>query len=159
MDKSTVEKVRQRMNLNIAYFLTNYALIAAGTCVVVILMHPRMIIFSSIVYALWKLHNVMVKDNVPLIVMEKDVGKYLTVEVRTKILYAITLWVTVFYCLRPSLLATSLTLTLTLSHAVMRDPKQFGSGRVLETNKDNYSDDENDDSSGSEVMVEKMDTV
>lgn len=159
MDKSTIEKVTQRVNLNIAYFLTNYALIAAGTCVVVILMHPIMIIFSTIVYAFWKVHSVMVKDSVPLIIMEKDVGQYLTVEVRTKILYIITLWVVACYCLTPFLLATSLTALMVFTHAVMRDPKQVESGRGLAAHKDNDSDDENDDSSGgSEVMVEKMDS-
>jgi hypothetical protein len=42
----------------------------------------------------------------------------------------------------------------------MRDPKQVESGRVLDTYKGNDSEEDNDDSSGSEVMVEKTgDTV
>jgi hypothetical protein len=160
MDKSTVEKIKQRVNLNIAYFLTNYALIAAVICAMISLMHPKMIIYSAIVCAFWKVHNIMVQASIALIVMDKDIGRFLPVEVRTKILYAITLWVTMFYCLTPFLLATSLTLTLTLSHAVMRDPKQVESGRVLDTYKGNDSEEDNDDSSGSEVMVEKTgDTV
>lgn len=167
MDKNTLEKVRQRVGLNTAYFLTNYSLIAAGTCVVVVLLHPRMIFYSAVMYILWKMHNVMVRDNIPLIVMGKDMGRYLTVEVRTKILYFFTLWVVVFYCLIPFLLATGLTAFMVLSHALLRDPKQIESGRGISTYKDNDSDDDNDnyndngddgndDSSGSGVMVEKI---
>lgn len=158
MDKNTLEKVKQRVGLNTAYFLTNYSLIATGTFVVVVLLHPMMILYSVVVYFLWKVHNVMVNDNIPLVVMGKDIGQYVTVEMRTKILYFFTLWVVVFYCLKPFLLATGLTALMVTTHALMRDPKQIETGRgVLSYCKDNDSDDDgNDDSSGSEVMVEKM---
>jgi hypothetical protein len=161
MDKNTLEKVKQRVGLNTAYFLTNYALIASGTCVVVVLLHPKMIFYSIIMYLLWKAHNVMVNDHIPLVVMGKDIGQYVTVEVRTKILYVFTLWVVVLYCLKPFLLATGLTCLMVISHALLRDPKQIETGRSMSYYKDNDSDndidnDENDDSSGSEVIVEKM---
>lgn len=162
MDKNTLEKVKQRVNLNTAYFLTNYSLIATGTFVVVVLLHPMMILYSVIVYFLWKMHNIMVKDNIPLLVMGKDMGQYVTVEMRTKILYFVTLWVVVFYCLIPFLLATGLTALMVITHALLRDPKQIETGRsALSYCKDNDSDDDNDDdgnddSSGSEVMVDKM---
>jgi PRA1 family protein. len=160
LDKNTLEKVKQRVGLNTAYFLTNYTLIATGTFVVVVLLHPMMILCSVFVYLLWKVHNVMVNDNIPLVVMGKDIGQYLTVEMRTKILYFLTLWVVVFYCLIPFLLATGLTALMVMTHALLRDPKQIETGRgtVSSYYKDNDSDDDddvNDDSSGSEVMVEK----
>lgn len=158
MDKYTAEKVKNRIELNFAYFISNYALIAAGTATVVILMHPKMIIYSGIVYSLWKLHTVAVEKNIPLVVGGKDIGQYLTVEIRTKLLYAITLWVVAIYCLRPFLLATVLTFLMIAAHAVMRDPKQIEGSRSMSSYKDADSDDEND-SSGSEVMVDKMDSV
>lgn len=157
MDKSTVEKIRQRFDLNFAYFISNYALIAAGTCIVVILLHPKMIIYSCIVYAFWKAHNIMVKENIPLIVMEKDIGQYVSVEARTKILYAITCWVVVMYCLKPFLLASGLTLLMVATHAIMRDPKQIENAKSCISYKDE-SDDENY-SSGSEVLVENFDST
>lgn len=165
IDKHTAEKVKQRVDLNFAYFMTNYALIAAGTTVVVILMHPKMIIYSAVVLSLWKIHNVVVEHNIPLVVMGNriDVGRYpyLTVEVRTKLLYGITLWVVVLYCLRPFLLATGLTTLMVAAHAMMRDPKQLEGTRYSTTAAavSSYKDIDSDDSSGSEVIVEKIDSV
>jgi hypothetical protein len=153
MDKYTAEKVKNRVDLNFAYFISNYALIAAGTYCVVILLHPKMIIYSAIVYFLWKIHNVTVENNTPLIVIGVDIGRYLNVEIRTKLLYVITLWVVAFICLRPFLLATGLTFLMVAAHAMMRDPKQIEGSRLM-----SYKDD-SDDSSGSEVMVEKIDSV
>ena len=170
IDKHTAEKVKQRVDLNFAYFMTNYALIAAGTTVVVILMHPKMIIYSAVVLSLWKIHNVVVEHNIPLVVMGNDVGRYpyLTVEVRTKLLYGITLWVVVVYCLRPFLLATGLTTLMVAAHAMMRDPKQLEGTRYTSITSSSssaaaavssYKDIDSDDSSGSEVIVEKIDSV
>ena len=144
-----------------AFFLTNYAVIAFGTFIVVVLLHPKMIIYSAIVYAMWKTHNVMVRDNIPMVIGGKDIGQYLTVEIRTKILYLLTLWVVIMYCLKPFLSAFIISAVIITCHAILRDPKQVESNRtktIHSTYKDSDSDDENN-SSGSEVMVEKMDTV
>jgi len=157
MDKTTVEKVKRRVDLNFAYFLTNYALIAAGTCVVVILMHPMMIIYSVIVYSFWKAHTIMVKNNIPLVVFDKDVGQYLSVEIRTKLLYVVTLWVVIMYCLMPFLAASGLTFLMVFTHAVMRDPKQIESGKA--SYKNDSDDEHSGGSDGSEVMVESIDNV
>lgn len=161
MDKNTAEKFKQRVSLNMAFFLTNYAVIAVGTFIVVVLLHPKMIIYSAIVYAMWKTHNVMVRDNIPMVIGGKDIGQYLTVEIRTKILYLLTLWVVIMYCLKPFLSAFIISSLIITSHAILRDPKQVESNRtksIHSTYKDSDSDDENN-SSGSEVMVERMDTV
>jgi len=128
-------------------------------------MHPKMIIYSAVVLSLWKIHNVVVEHNIPLVVMGNriDVGRYpyLTVEVRTKLLYGITLWVVVLYCLRPFLLATGLTTLMVAAHAMMRDPKQLEGTRYSTTAAavSSYKDIDSDDSSGSEVIVEKIDSV
>ncbi len=156
MDKYTAEKVQNRVDLNLAYFISNYALIAAGTYCVVILLHPKMIIYSAAVYFLWKVHKVAAETSTPLVVMGKDIGSYISVDVRTKILYALTTWVVTFYCLKPFLLASGLALLMIAAHAIMRDPKQIEGTRLISFSGE--SDDEND-SSGSEVMVEKIDSV
>ena len=85
-DKNTAEKVSQRLTLNFNYFISNYAMIFAGTCVIVTLMHPGMIIYSALVYFLWQGHKAMIDSRTRLILMEKDIGNYITVERREKVL-------------------------------------------------------------------------
>mmetsp|Transcript_19779 Transcript_19779/g.22911 ORF Transcript_19779/g.22911 Transcript_19779/m.22911 type:complete len:242 (+) Transcript_19779:120-845(+) len=158
-DKTTAEKVTQRMSLNFAYFLSNYAMIFVMVFVIITLLHPAMIIYSGIVCFLWKAHNVMVKSNIPLVVMEKDIGKYITVDVRTKILYLITLWVVIAYCFKPFIIVVSLTGLLVLSHAFMRDPKHIESSRHYSDDDSIQSSGDEGGSSGSEVVVNKSDAV
>mmetsp|Transcript_3141 Transcript_3141/g.4580 ORF Transcript_3141/g.4580 Transcript_3141/m.4580 type:complete len:259 (+) Transcript_3141:171-947(+) len=170
LDKNTAEKVSQRITLNFSYFLSNYAMIFIGTCIIVTLMHPAMIIYSSVVYFLWKGHKIMVENQTPLVVGGKDVGQYVTVELRTRILYIITAWVVVAYCFRPFMIVVNLTGLLVMFHAFMRDPKHIdsfnspsslmlpsGLGRQYgdESSLNSSSGDEGD-SSGSEVVVEKI---
>ena len=156
LDKNTAEKVSQRVSLNFSYFLSNYALIFIGTCIIVTLMHPGMIIYSCIVYLLWKGHTMMVKNNTQLVLMEKDIGQYITVELRTRILYLITAWVVIAYCFIPFVTVVSLTTLLVSFHAFMRDPKHIEANR-------HYTDDNSSgseaDSCGSEVVVETSDAV
>lgn len=158
IDKYTAEKVSQRVSLNFAYFISNYAMIFVGTCIIVTLMHPAMIIYSFIVYLLWKGHTIMVANNTPLVIMDKDLGKYITVEMRTRILYMVTAWVVLAYCFKPFISVVGLTSLLVLCHAFMRDPKH-----IDVVNRSNGVDDggssDDDDSSGSEVVVEKMNEV
>lgn len=152
LNKDAAEKVSQRVSLNFAYFLSNYAMIFIGTCIIVTLLHPGMIIYSSIVYLLWKGHTIMVKNNTPLVIMDKDLGHYITVELRTRILYVITTWVVVAYCFKPFFTVVGLTGLLVLFHAFMRDPKHIEASKL-------HFDYRSDDSSGDEVVVEKMDAV
>jgi hypothetical protein len=156
MDKNTAEKISQRISLNFAYFISNYAMIFIGTCIIVTLMHPGMIIYSSIVYCLWKGHKMMVENCTPIIVKGKDIGQYITVEMRTRVLYLITAWVVIVHCFRPFIIVVGLTGLLVMVHAFMRDPKH------IELNK-NFSDDNSSgdeaDSCGSEVVIEKSDAV
>lgn len=159
IDKDTAEKYRQRMDLNIAFFISNYALISIGTCIIVILLHPKMVIFCGLLYSVWKAHNAIIKHDIPLIVIDHDVGKYVTIQVRKKILYFMTFWVVVFFCLKPFILAFGLSFMMVLFHAIMRDPKhteKYSIGTISHPYTDQLSDEENDDSSGSEVLVDKV---
>lgn len=153
IDKDTAEKVTQRFSLNFAYFVSNYALIFIGTFIIVTLMHPGMIIYSSVVYGLWKGHGFMIKNQTPLVIMGKDIGAYITAETRTRILYLITTWVVMAYCFKPFVIVVGLTGLLITSHAFMRDPKH------IESNRNFLDDSGSDASSGSGVVVENMDAV
>jgi len=156
LDKNTREKIQQRIKLNFAYFLTNYALIASGTSVVITLMHPIMIMFIGIMWLLWKIHEVIVQHNIPLEVMGMNLGQHLSVTNRTRILYIVTAVVVVVFCLIPFLMAIIISGLIIISHAVMRDPKQVESGNSF---KRGVYDSDEDTDSGSEVMVEKVEAV
>ena len=157
IDKDTAEKVAQRMTLNLAYFISNYAMLFIGTCIIVILMHPGMIIYSLSVYLLWKGHEKMVKENTPLVIMDKDLGQYITVEVRTRILYVITAWVVIMFCFQPFITVVGISGILILSHAFMRDPKHIEGCTTTHYAEDFGSGDS--DSTGSGVVIEKSDAV
>lgn len=157
-DKNTVEKVNQRLTLNFNYFTSNYAMIFAGTCVIVTLMHPGMIIYSALVYFLWQGHKAMIENRTTLVLMEKDICDYLTVERREKVLYIFTAWVVIAKCFQPFLLVVTLTGVLVLFHAFMRDPKHIEVGRIHHGDDDGNSSDEAD-SCESAVVVEKGDAV
>jgi len=156
LDKNSREKVQLRMKLNFTYFLTNYALIASGTSIVITLMNPIMIMIIGIMCLLWKTHNVIVQHNIVMEVMGRDLGQYLSVANRTNILYVITSAVVVVFCLIPFLMAITISGLLIVSHAIMRDPKEVESSRSF---KRGASDSDEDTDSSSEVMVEKSDVV
>ena len=159
-DKETSEKISQRIKLNTSYFLSNYVLIAVGTCIVVTLLHPIMIMFIVMMYILWKTHAIMVEANIPIVIMGKDLTHVLTPQVRTHVMNILTLLVVIVYCLKPFLTAVGLSGLIILSHAIMRDPKQIETAAALIKK---YGADDSDGSegtdSGSEVLVEKSDAV
>eukprot|EP00523_Entomoneis_sp_CCMP467_P017631 CAMPEP_0168809510 /NCGR_PEP_ID=MMETSP0726-20121227/3122_1 /TAXON_ID=265536 /ORGANISM="Amphiprora sp., Strain CCMP467" /LENGTH=245 /DNA_ID=CAMNT_0008861495 /DNA_START=260 /DNA_END=998 /DNA_ORIENTATION=+ len=57
LDKSAAEKIKSRFSLNFQYFITNYVLIALLVATVVALMHPGMVLFVGVLYALWTAHT------------------------------------------------------------------------------------------------------
>jgi len=132
-------------------------MIFIGTCIIVTLLHPGMIIYSLLVYFLWKGHTIMVDNNTPMKVKDVDLGQYITVEMRTRVLYAITIWVVIAKCFKPFVIVVGLTGMLVLFHAFMRDPKHIEANRLF---MEGMNNDESDSSCGSdEVVVEKMDAV
>jgi PRA1 family protein len=154
MDKSSFEKVKSRVKLNFAYFLSNYVLLAAITAIVVALMHPGMVFFLGLVYALWTIHGFLIRKELVLFGMQ--VHAILTVQQRFYALFVITTLVVVMKCLKPTIIFLSISGLMIVSHALLRDPKDveaFGSDG-------GESDDEDlegggDNSSGSEVLVER----
>lgn len=120
-DKNFREKVGLRVRLNFAFFVSNYALILCVVGVVVSLMHPIMIAWVCTVYLLWKIHLVLVESRMPLTVMGYDLGIFITSEIRSFILYGVTLVVIIIYCLVPLLCCFGISASIILSHSVMRD--------------------------------------
>lgn len=158
-DKNTREKVSLRIRLNFAYFLSNYALIGTSVIVIVTLMHPIMIAWVLTIWLMWKIHAVMVESHMPLVVFGYDVGHVITVEIRAFILYLLSLVVTIVYCLVPLLCCFGISAIIILTHSIMRDIQHIeGDGSVYGRQKYRERDEENDDS-GEEVIVEKVDAL
>jgi hypothetical protein len=123
VDKGSPEKVQSRMKLNLAFFLTNYVVIAAMTAVIVALMHPGMIFFVGLVYGLWMLHAYMIRHEVVLGGVR--LHSLVSVQHRFYGLLVLTVLVIIWKCLIPTLIFVAISGLLILVHAFMRDPKQI----------------------------------
>lgn len=153
-DKTAIPKFRTRVSLNLAYFATNYALLAAGTAVVVALMHPFMLLYLGIVWALWSFHLVMVREDVRLVVMERDLRDFLTPRRRSVVLTLFTAWVVVDKCSKPFLLVVAISSFVVLFHAVMRDPKRLDPGGRRSGSPSVGLGSSDSDDEGSGILVE-----
>ena len=149
LDKSTPEKFRSRLRLNFSFFLSNYAVVAAGVALVIALMHPGMLVSLGFLWGLWTFHTFLISNEV--IVFGRNIGTILSLNHRSALLSAITILVVVWKCLVPTITAIAISGLLILSHAIMRDPKHMDTS-VSTSRKD--SDDEGG-SSDSEVIVER----
>lgn len=148
LDKSTPEKFKSRLKLNISFFLSNYVLVASGVSLVIALMHVGMLLFLGFLYGMWAFHSFLISNEV--IVFGRNIGTIISLNHRSALLTAITILVVVWKCLVPTITAIAISGILILSHAIMRDPKHIDTSVILR--KD--SDDEGT-SSDSEVMVER----
>jgi hypothetical protein len=150
LDKSTPEKFKSRLRLNFSFFLSNYALVAAGVALVIALMHPGMLLSLGFLWGVWTFHTFLISNEV--IVFGKNVGTVVSLNHRSALLTAITILVVVWKCLAPTISAVAISGVLILSHAIMRDPKHIDTSTTIHR-KD--SDDEEVTSSDSEVIVER----
>ena len=158
VDKASPEKIKTRVQLNFAFFLTNYVLVAAMTAVVVALMHPGMVFFLAILYGLWTLHGYMIRHE--LVVFGIQLHALLSVPQRFYVLFVLTAVVVILKCLAPVFIFLAISGVLILSHALLRDPKhtEYTSDLLVQQQDDVYDEEGGGDSgfsSGSEVIVER----
>lgn len=153
----THEKCTSRISRNLAYFATNYALVALGTVLVVALMHPGMLFYVGITWLLWWLHLVVLKEDIKLVVMEKDLNQILTPNRRSWALTVWTFYVAVAKCLHPSLKGLAISGALVLFHAIMRNPTKLAGDIVRSKTIASGSGDSSDDDS--KVLVHHSDAV
>jgi hypothetical protein len=159
-NKSSADKIRSRVSRNLAFFSTNYAFLTVGTVLIVALMHPIMLIYVGVTWGLWYLHITVIREDIRLVIMDKNLNDILTPKRRSWLLTTLTLWVAIWKCLRPLLMGTAISAVLTAFHALMRDPKKLVlNGGVSSKSAARGSADSDDDSSGSEVMVERSENV
>ena len=96
----------------------------------------------------------IIREDVRLVIMGKDLNDIFNPKRRSWILTAWTVWVALAKCLRPSLKGMAISGALVLFHALMRDPSRLAGDIV--SSRSNRSLDSDD---GSEVMVEREDAV
>jgi hypothetical protein len=125
VDKNAPEKVKSRVQLNFAFFLTNYVLIAAMVAVVVMLLHPSSIVVLSVVYAIWKAHAFLIRNEVDLFGVH--VHSLLSIQQRFYVSLTITFVLLVWKCLLPTISILLISSILIVGHALLRDPKQIES--------------------------------
>lgn len=159
IDKSTVEKIKSRMKLNFAFFLSNYALVAGFVAVVIALMHPGMILSLGAIWGLWTFHHFLIRHQ--FVVFGVPVHSLLTIHQRFYTLFVLTAITVVWKCLVPSLFFLIISSLIIMTHAFLRDPKHIESSSAnwLEGGATHDSDEEGgsggEASTESEVLVER----
>jgi hypothetical protein len=154
VDKTMFEKIRARISLNFAFFLSNYALVAFGVAVVVALSHPGMLLFVAGVWLLWMAHAFLIDHEV--IVFGTNVGMIMSITQRSTVLSVLTIIVIIWKCLFPAVSFIAISGSLILTHALLRDPKHIESSSEFQGSED--SDEEIVDEE-KHVMVERGDVI
>lgn len=157
-DKTAPEKVLGRLSLNFAFFVSNYAFIAINVSVVVTLMHLDMVMYLGLLCAFWWFHNFTIKNQIPLTIGGKDLNNYMSVSLRSTLLSILTLMIVSLFCLLPAIEMICISSLLIFSHALLRDPKHIESSFIFRKGSQG-TDEDDDESSGEEVMVERGDAV
>lgn len=157
IDKSTPEKFKSRIRLNVAFFLSNYALVVAGVACVVCLLHPGMLFALGLVYALWFAHHFLISNEV--VVGGKNIGTLISIQNRSTIIAVITCIVITWKCLVPAIVVVAISSIIILTHAALRDPKQIELRKISgHRSKGGIDHDDSDDSGershSSEVLVD-----
>jgi len=159
LDKSTYEKFQSRLKLNFAFFLSNYALVTVGVALVTALMHPGMVLLVGLICGLWALHNFLISNE--LIVFGRNIGTLISISQRETTLIVLTAFVTIWKCLKPTIIVIAISGGMIFAHALLRDPSHvtsgdFQSGSGSSSKSGSLSDDESvENSHESEVLVEK----
>lgn len=152
-DKTSVEKLKSRVKLNLSFFLSNYALVFAGVALVVAMLHPRKIFAVVTLWGLWSFHKFLISNEV--IVFGRNIGTLISISHRSTALTLISFLVIVAVCLRPAVTVIALSGILVLTHALLRDPNHMEIPNAHNRRDVDESDDGGYTSGGSEVLVDR----
>ena len=160
IDKSSFEKIKSRMKLNFAFFVSNYALVASMVALVVAMLHPGMLLAVGLIWGLWTFHHFLIRHE--FIVFGFPVHSLLTIQQRFYTLFVLTTFVVVWKCLKPTILFLFVSGMIIVTHSFLRDPKHIESSNAdwLEGGGGTHDSDEEGGSGGeasteSEVLVER----
>jgi hypothetical protein len=123
--RTRIEVIQVRVNDNIAYYMSNYALIAVMTAVVVILMHPFSVIITLlIVYGLWWCHSYLLRHEL-ILFHTIPIHTILTVQQRFYALLLVSVTLIVITCIIPTIIFIIIAGTIVLCHAALRDTRHI----------------------------------
>jgi PRA1 family protein len=111
--------IRSRVQENMTYFMSNYAVVAAMTAVVILLMHPSVLIIIAILNGLWWCHGYLIRHE--LIVLSIPIHTVLTVQQRFYLLFATSFILIIITCVVPTLIFLLITGVMIVCHAALRD--------------------------------------
>jgi len=166
IDKSTIEKFKSRLKLNVAFFMSNYALIVLSVAGILAFLHPTMLISLGLLWVLWSVHSFLNRHE--LLLFSINFSTLIPSDKRTKGLSILTIAVILWKCLTYVFYVTSISSLLIFTHALLRDPKHidkfsdvsFGHKYDDDDHHNRESDDNNFQHTnavglgGSEVMVD-----
>lgn len=115
----TMTVIKSRVNDNWTFFLSNYALVAAMTALVVLLMHPGVVFTLAILVGVWWFHGYLIKHE--LVVLTVQIHSLLTVQQRFYMLFAISSVTILWACLMPTVVFFLISGFIILCHAALRD--------------------------------------
>ncbi|KAI2496989.1 PRA1 family protein [Fragilaria crotonensis] len=121
--KSVWDQLHTRLALNVALFLTNYALVAGGVAIVIALLHPGMLLVLAAVSALWWCHDYLIHQTVT--VGSHNIGTLLSINQRSMALTILTVVAIVWKCLIPVVSFLVVSGILIGLHAISRDPQHI----------------------------------
>lgn len=93
--------------------------------IVVALLHPGMILAVGLIWGLWAFHHFLIRHE--FVVFGLPVHSLLTIQQRFYTLFVLTTIVVVWKCLKPTLLFSSVSFLIIMTHAFLRDPKHIES--------------------------------
>jgi PRA1 family protein len=113
------EKIRNRIEQNCTYYLSNYALIATMTALVILLLHPNVIFTFAMLSALWWFHGYLIRHKVVL--GSVRVHEVFPVQHRFYILFLQSCFMILVTCVIPTVLFLLISSFIILCHAMFRD--------------------------------------
>jgi hypothetical protein len=143
IDRTLPPKLTHRMKVNVAYFLTNYVVIAACVSIIVCLLHPMMMFWMCVVSSVWYIHHYMLtvssssgeEREEPIILFGKNIHEIISPYNRSVIAMLLTVVVAVFFVFLPFVSVLSITSLIVIVHSALRDPRDIEQALMREENK------------------------
>jgi PRA1 family protein len=116
----TMTLIRSRVHDNITFYMSNYALVAAMTAIVIVVMHPSLMVIIAALYGLWWCHGYLIRHEVNVCTI--PLHSILTVQQRFYVLFAISFLVMMSPAfVMPTILMVFISGFIILCHAALRD--------------------------------------
>ena len=115
--------------------------------------------YVGITWAMWWLHLVIIREDIKLVIVDKDLNDVFTPKRRSWILTAWTMWVVAAKCFKPSVKGVAISAALVFVHALIRDPSKVAGDIVRSGSRSMASLPSSHSDDGSEVFVECKESV